>query len=86
MVLGAEGDTAKLAARASQCKCPIYLAQDRPGEKGFPGATFERYNAKDAPALFLIDKAGAVQYQHLPQDALIKAVELLTNNTGGQDQ
>jgi hypothetical protein len=73
----ASGDPNALRQLLSKNKMALNVALDGPSSGPYPGATFEKYEVIDPPAVFIIDAESKVRYQDIPLAAVEEAVKSL---------
>lgn len=80
-VHSASGDPNALRQLLAKEKMALSVAVDGPLSGPYPGATFEKYEVIEPPAVFIIDAEGKVRYQDIPLPAVEEALKTML---GGQ--
>jgi hypothetical protein len=78
----ADGDRAALKRLVGEEHSAFHIALDKRSSSTYPGATFEKYNVNELPAVFITNAEGKVSYQDIPLAAVEEAVKRLLHEQG----
>jgi len=82
-VHAADAQAGKLKQYTADKSITFHVALDKPAER-YKGATFERYQTRRLPAIYVIDVAGIVRYQDIPLAAIEEAVKNVPTDIDAQ--